>query len=170
MSGAKIVMETAVDFFEQMVMPDLAEFKSNPTDLRRAFHLASSLFHLRDWVFVNYGHTKGWKKKEDVQRFAEGKCRHFALIAAIANSTKHLKLRDGSPYRATGVFGAPNTFATITFSPCRLDIDPYSYKEGSGSAVVIDVGSGAIVRFEAVAEAVFKMWQSLFRSKGWGAV
>jgi hypothetical protein len=69
------------EFRLQIMEPDYAAFAHEPTDLRLAFHAASSLFHLRDWVAHTCGQTKN-----QLQSDLEGLCKSFGLITDIANS------------------------------------------------------------------------------------
>ena len=48
-------IQSASDFKQSIVNPNYTDHKSDPIDLRHAYHLAVSLFHLRDWTFWEYG-------------------------------------------------------------------------------------------------------------------
>jgi hypothetical protein len=39
------------DFWNQFVIPDYDEFFAEIENLRKAFHCASSLFHMADWLY-----------------------------------------------------------------------------------------------------------------------
>ena len=55
---AKIVNSGEYKF--QVVDRDYADYKQDPTSLRLAYHLAVSLFHLRDWTFAEHSGAANW--------------------------------------------------------------------------------------------------------------
>ena len=160
--GSSVRIETAAEFLTQMVLPDYEELLRNPTDLRKAFHLATSLFQLRDWVFLEFG-SQRWASVEQLQQFLQNKCTDFGLIRDVSNASKHLRLTSPST-PATGVTWAGDTFATLVAT--GLALSSARHYQG-GSDILIAVDSGVPVRFAKVAENVIKMWQQLFKDEGW---
>jgi hypothetical protein len=163
--GSKTRIENAVGFLNLMVLPDYDDFSRKQTDLRCAFHLACSLFHLRDWVQSDYGLVKGWADTGQLQRFLESRCTEFALIRDIANSSKHLKLDNHS----TPVSMASAVFATITPQATNALYDSSRRYQG-GSEVLVNADSGDPVRFTIVAQGALEMWKRLFREEGWDSL
>jgi hypothetical protein len=47
-------VDTSARFKAVVVDRDYQDFKSDPVNLRLAYHLALGLFHLRDWTFWEY--------------------------------------------------------------------------------------------------------------------
>jgi hypothetical protein len=69
----------------QVVDQDYAEHKRNPTNLRMSYHLAVSLFHLRDWTFAEHSATANWRYGAtlgDYQRALEGHLQRFLNTCA----------------------------------------------------------------------------------------
>jgi hypothetical protein len=164
--GSLVKIETSVEFLNQMVLVDYNEFLKYPTDLRRSFHLATSLFRLRDWVFHQYGPGR-WKKPNNLQQYLETKCTDLALVSDIANASNHLKLRPNSRHdRNSALTGAGNVLAT--FVPNSAMTTPYapSRHYQGGCYVLVSRDSGSKIRFADVAENVLKMWQQLFKDEG----
>ena len=93
---------TYTAYWREIVVKDFDDFASHEDDLRLAFHLAVTLFHMADWVFV--GEERYVREhfhlppKGNEKDFAAALCQHlsaFAVISGIANSAKHLELRPG---------------------------------------------------------------------------
>jgi hypothetical protein len=160
--GSKIRIANAIDFLKLMVEPDYLDFLDCRTDMRHAFHLACSLFHLRDWVLSDYGQSKGWGDPRQLQRFLESTCTDFQLIRDIANSSKHLNLERAS----TPITTATATFATITPHSINGTYDSARRYQG-GSEILVTVDRGDPLRFELIAKNVFEMWKVLFEAEGW---
>ena len=77
-------VETAADFKKVVVDQDYADYKSNPTDLRRAYHLAIAPFHLRDWTLAQYKGKPGWpygQNDGDYQQHLERQCSALGVHA-----------------------------------------------------------------------------------------
>jgi hypothetical protein len=161
--GSKIRIDNAFTFLKSMVIPDYRDFISQPTDIRRAFHLAASLFHLRDWVQFDYGQLKGWSDVWQLQRFLESKCEDFRLIRDIANASKHL---DVSERARTPVTTAAATFATLTPNAIWAPDDLTRRYEG-GSEVLVTADHSEPLRFMVIARNVLNMWEQLFEEEGW---
>jgi hypothetical protein len=162
MFGSKVRIERAIDFLNQMVIPDYQDFLQCQTDVRRAFHVACSLFHLRDWVYWDFKQSKGWTEKGEVQQFLEGRCDEFRFIRDIANSSKHLRITSAG----TPVISAGQTFATITRESLNPVYDSALRYQG-GSEVLVTVDQGNPLRFAVIADKVLRMWNQLFEMEGW---
>jgi hypothetical protein len=103
-------VDTAAVFKTTVVDPDYADYKGAPTDLRRAYHLALGLFHLRDWTFWEHGTTLGYGPKDirQYQSYLESQCRDFGYIRDLANVIKHAEL-DPRKRPSTQMVGLANT-------------------------------------------------------------
>src|SRR5258708_16629232 len=102
---------TPADFWSGMVEPDFADCQANKADLRAAFHAATSLFHMHDWIWKTHeGMVRtlftytDWRRKThhvfDASSFAnalEQQSPDFGRIRSIANAAKHLSLNDIRP-------------------------------------------------------------------------
>ena len=75
---AKVVNSGEYKF--QVVDQDYADYKRDPTSLRLAYHLAVSLFHLRDWTFAEHSGPANWPYATTIgnyQRDLENLCGDF---------------------------------------------------------------------------------------------
>src|SRR4051794_35951678 len=104
-------LNTAADYWLEMVVPDCSEYFENRESLRYALHAAISLFHMSDWVFHTHQATvrasftfldrKGnVTPVSDPGNFAtalEQQCPDYGLIRGIAHAAKHLKLNNARP-------------------------------------------------------------------------
>ena len=168
---------TSAEFWSEMVAPDFDEYLANTGDLRVALHLAISLFHMADWVY--HSHETAVKasftfmdKNNNVQtitcsdNFAnalEQLCEDFGRIRGIANSAKHLKLRQSS---VRSVQNAPSHAANTYVETTGYGVGGYGVGGYGGTPHVIL--EGAIdMEFSQIAQAVFDMWVSLKSSYGW---
>jgi hypothetical protein len=113
-------------FWNDILLPDYQDFMSEIDNVRKAFHLASSLFHMCDWLywgnktyidanftFVDKNGTA--QPVNDERTFANAVrdlCPDFELIRGIANSGKHLQIRKGQ--HAASPISAANTYVTGT--------------------------------------------------------
>ncbi|MGC2077335.1 MAG: cyclic nucleotide-binding domain-containing protein, partial [Xanthobacteraceae bacterium] len=78
---AKIVNSGEYKF--QVVDRDYADYKQDPTSLRLAYHLAVSLFHLRDWTFAEHSGAANWPYATTIgnyQRDLENLCGDFGYM------------------------------------------------------------------------------------------
>jgi hypothetical protein len=158
-------VESAGGFKATVVNPDYADYKAAPTDLRRAYHLALGLFHLRDWTFWEHGKTLGYGPKDigKYQKYLEGQCAEFGYIRDLANAIKHAEL-DPSKKRSTQMVGLANTSITSpAFQPNAFQADAFQTQ----TYIVSKTSSTQHVAFEPAADAVKAMWDGLFRHNGW---
>jgi hypothetical protein len=146
-------VQTSVDFFRQVLEPDYRECIAAPADLRKAFHAAASLFHLRDWIAATESPnpTKEELKKlqSDLQAKLVARCEFFAIIRDVANASKHLKLimkpSTSVAYNVAGGYNVAGAYGPVL------------------AVVIIPEG----VVFAEAAAKVYEMWKEVFREKGW---
>jgi hypothetical protein len=160
-------VQTAVDFFKQILEPDYRECIAAPADLRKAFHAAASLFHLRDWVAAtgSPNPTKGELKKlqSDLQAKLEGRCGLFAIIRDVANASKHLKLTINP---STSVTGAADIRSQEIATAAYGHLGGYGVTGAYGPVLAVVITPEGVVFAQAAAK-VYEMWKEVFREKGW---
>ena len=128
-------IDTPREFFAHIVSTDVAEFLTNDPALRRAYHACNSLLSYRDWVFATYKGME-WRclgavqapfsSKGQFQKALELADQGFAIVADIANASKHMTLERGSN---SGLKGNSDTqiehiggaFDAATFDPAAFD-------------------------------------------------
>jgi hypothetical protein len=84
-------MSASREFFEQVVQPTCNECLASVADLRRSRLAAIVLHHMNDYWAVEHGGTP-----KAVYRMASKACAALALIADVADASKHGVLRDQS--------------------------------------------------------------------------
>jgi hypothetical protein len=158
-------VETSADFKRVVVEPDYADYKQSPTDLRRAYHLASSLFHLRDWTFNQYAGTPGFPVPTlaDYQTFLKTQCSEFGYISDLANSVKH-RVLNPTRKQNTQMVGLANTELSVGgFQTGAFQTNAFQVK----TQIVTETAPANWVDFESAADAVKAMWDRLFANYNW---
>ena len=167
------------EFKQAVVEPDFRDFMSDQSNLRKAWHLAGSLFHLADWVYVAHKPTINTKYKfvDDLGRTKSVSCPvefanslgqshpEFQLIRGIANAAKHCELKSvpsgrksppGMPSRASDTYVSTRGFQSKAFQFNAFQI-----------AVVKLQGDPRDIEFAPLAQSVLDMWDKLFIAEGW---
>ncbi len=99
-------LNTATDFWLEMVVPDCSDYFAAETNLRRALHASISLFHMSDWVFHTHeaqvrsafnftdrnSTVRPVSKAWEFANALEQQNADFGRIRGIANAAKHLEL------------------------------------------------------------------------------
>ena len=186
-------LNTAADFWLEMVVPDCSDYFANPCNLRRALHAAISLFHMSDWVFHTHetnvqsaftvtdrnGKDKPVSSSEEFANALEQKCDDFGRIRGIANATKHLKLR---PNSVRPVSNAPSHAANIAIQTADVGADAYGriagaygwldtgssqIRYGGSARVMLAEPNGNDMEFSSIVGSVYRMWETLKSTHGW---
>ena len=162
------------DFWKGMVLPDSGEYQADPGDLRKALHLAISLFHMHDWVFNFHeqvimqsftfvdrsGNTDVVDKSSKFANYLGVNYPDFELIRGIANAAKHLQLTSWSPNPDTPTHSANLTSQSLGGS--SYGIGPY----GGGPQIMLKTDN-ADQHFSQIAKNVETMWTSLNSTHCW---
>lgn len=128
-------LNTAADYWLEMVVPDCSEYFQNGESLRYALHAAISLFHMSDWVFHTHeravianftfvdrkGSVVPVSMPSNFATALEQQCPEFGLIRGIAHAAKHLKLNDVRP-----IANAPNHASNTGVHPPAFDPKVFS--------------------------------------------
>ncbi len=175
---------TAADFWSEMVVPDCADYRDDPTDLRRALHAANSLFHMHDWIFHSHenavrsgftftdrnGTVHPVSKPSEFATALEQQNADFGRIRGIANAGKHLQLLDIRP-----VANAPSHAANVALQTIH---GQGAYGQGNSGygvrgayggrpRIMLAGPNGNDMEFSTILESVFKMWETLKTAHGW---
>jgi hypothetical protein len=166
-----------------MVEPDFADCLRNPADLRAAFHAASSLFHMHDWVWktheiairgsFTFTDTNGRPTKvHDNRSFAnalEQHCEDFGRIRGIANAAKHLEINVRPIPNAPS--HAAQTSVKVMPAPGGYGVGAMGYSVsgsyGGGPRVVLAGPNSTDMAFSHIARTVYDMWTALRAKHGW---
>jgi len=136
-----------------VVDQDYADYKQNPTSLRLAYHLAVSLFHLRDWTFAEHSGAGNWPYATtigDYQRDLENLCGDFGYMRDLA--------MDASKKPSTQMVGLANTEVSMASKGNAFQ---------TRTSIVSETAPAKHVDFENAADAVMSMWNKLFATHGW---
>lgn len=154
-------------FWNEVLLPDYQEFMKETDNVRKAFHLASSLFHMADWLywgnktyidtnFTFVDRNGAAQPVSDEKTFANAVrdlCPDFELIRGIANAGKHLQVRKGQ--HAASPVSAANTYVTSTgYGTGGHGMGPYG-----GTARVRQQGpNNQDVELTDLAKRIHDMW------------
>lgn len=163
------------DYWNEFVIPDYDEFFAEIDNLRKAFHCASSLFHMADWLYQSnkayidanftFKDKNGTSQKVgDEMTFANAVrdlYPDFELIRGIANAGKHLVIRPGK--HAASPVSAANTYVTST----AYGTGGYGMGPFGGSPRVMQQGpNNADIEFTDLAKTTKDMWEALCAKHG----
>jgi hypothetical protein len=164
--ASKTRVSNSAEFKTQVVDQDYAEYKRDPTNLRLAYHLAVSLFHLRDWTFAEHSGTAKWPYGPTVghyQQALEGNYNDFGYMRDLANAVKHKEL-DQSKRPSTQMVGLANTEVSMaSFQPGAFQSNAFQTR----TYIVSETAPAQHVDFEKAADAVMDMWNKLFAAHNW---
>jgi hypothetical protein len=150
-------VETARDFKTIVVDADYDAYKADPLNLRLAYHLALSLFHLKDWTHLQYSNDPRWplKKKKAYQKALEKRCPEFGYMRDLANAVRHAEITQ-DPSTAIGSLGA-TSLSQAAFSDA-FQGEAFQNR----TCIVSKTAPDEFADFEKAADAVMKMWNDLF--------
>lgn len=103
-------IQTPRDYWNRIVIPDYVAFQKRPGDLRLAFHIANSLFHMSDWIYQGNvaadgdifafttadGSSKCVNSEKEMADALSEMNPKFELLRSVSNAGKHLRLRPRS--------------------------------------------------------------------------
>ena len=106
-------IQTPREFFDQVVTPDCEELRSNPGDVRIAFHASTSLHHLREWVLK--ASLTEHKRLDEYSPDLYQRCPDLKVIRDLASNAKHFPPDPGKAEKMeVGVSAAPTTWDSPT--------------------------------------------------------
>jgi hypothetical protein len=148
-------IETAHDYFEQVVGYNLQQYKAQPTSLPLAYNLAISLFHMHDWVWVEHKATlqahfdANVASKRGFNAHVQEACHSFKYIRDVANAYKHVSLSSAS------------TSATHISNTAATGYGEGGYGVGGYGGGIIVVDGGTRINFLTAAGKVYEYWRDL---------
>jgi hypothetical protein len=162
MSGS--VSSRARAFFQEHVLPTVAEWRASPTDLRLAMHTAVSLNQMADYFWHDFSDTApnevfNHSSLAQFRRELGVKSPSFALIRDVAEAHKHVKV--GRTDRVLTSAGQTSV-GSLGWGEAEFGAGTY----GGSPEVVIELDSGKRRHFSTGATDVAKMWEALLASAG----
>jgi hypothetical protein len=160
-------ISSARDFWTEIAQPDYGDFLANPTDLRKAFHAAVSLYHISDWVWGDYKHQPqrifGATSLKKLQKsITADECNDFGLIRDIADASRHFRLHETSPPARTVHSATDVTIRATGYGEGPFGEGPF----GGAPRVIVDTGPG-VRHLSAITKNVYEMWERLFEQMSW---
>ncbi|KQW41100.1 MULTISPECIES: hypothetical protein [unclassified Ensifer] len=163
-SGQNVrTLTTPVDYFRDVVIPNKEAFFGRPSTFATALNLATSLFHLHEWLYdacrpeleKHFGHPLHalgdfWKAVEKTNK-------KFGYIRDVTNASKHVKI---------GKFPTSTTMSHM--SNTHMIDKGYGQggygtgKYGGGPDIVFD-DAGSQISFDDCATELFNYWEHLIR-------
>jgi hypothetical protein len=150
---------TPDEFFEAFVEEDHHDWHHSPQDIRRAFHLAISTFHLADHYFKYYtrrdlAFAQRYPTLDTFRDVLAQRAPRFRVIQGMANAYKHLYTSDiqevASGGAVWGVAGKDLTVELASGSPAD-----------QGWALVVRTRRHGDVLFETAITEVLDMWRTI---------
>ena len=160
MPQTHLQITSAREYFDEIVEPDFADAMASPASLRAAFHCASSLYHLHEFVFADHGKQLGYQKSREFDDALCAKSKDFQLVRDIANTAKHMEL-DRDPKRITHI--ANTTVQSTGFGEGAYGSGPF----GGTPRVRVHVAPNTDEEFSSVATAAMTLWRQMFAQHGW---
>lgn len=168
-----ITISTAKQFFDLIAEPDANALNGAKT-LRNAFHACISLFSLRDWVANDHA-GKTWTHNgsplgtisgvESIQKGLVNVAPSFLVIANVANSAKHMTLKQQWPWKR--MEGSANVVhQSVSTGGIGSPIGAPIGGTLTSDIIVADLGS-KLHDVPSCVEDVRKLWRSLITENGW---
>jgi len=163
-SGTSIeTMTTAEDYFVKVVKPNMDVFFQQPSNFATTVNLATSLFHLHEWLFDGFQQeleslfNSPFNSSGQFWKAVEGTNAKFGYIRDVTNASKHVKI--GKFPTSTGMNHMANTHLISTsYGQGGYGEGPY----GGGPDVVFN-DSGTQISFDDCAKELFAYWEMLLQ-------
>jgi hypothetical protein len=78
---------TPRQFFNRVVVPDIEALKTNPHDVRLAFHASTSIHQLREWVFK--ANLTTHQSLSEYSQYLYARCTFLYSVRTLASNAKH---------------------------------------------------------------------------------
>lgn len=147
------------DFSEEITPPSYVDFFGAPSSFRTAFSLATSLFHLHEWLFefnkadVEREFGKTFTRPGDLWQEVESQVPEAKFIRDLSNASKHVKLTI-----------RPST-SMIDIADTEIQVSSYGtggYGQGRYSAPsVVFHDRDNVIYLDDCAKKLFTFWESL---------
>jgi hypothetical protein len=164
-------------YWRDVVEPDYNDFNAKIDDLRRAFHCAITLFHMCDWVYVAHkpyiDSTFAYKDKNGASQSVSNEkgfadairdlYPEFQLIRGIANSAKHLELKQLGSHPASPSHAANTRVQSTGYGEGRYGQGPF----GGTARVMLQGSQGHDLEFSEIATSTYRMWKAIAQQHAW---
>jgi hypothetical protein len=151
---------TPSDFFEGFLFEDYADWKNEPTSIRRGFHVAVSAFHLADHYFryharMNPAFAAKYNSLNKFQAALTRRTPSFKVIQDIANAYKHLYTRASCSISSGG------SVESVNLDGREIEQNWQGSDGNYKGDIAIRHRTGAVTQFSAAIAAVIEMWTDI---------
>ncbi len=149
---------TSEEYFTQVLTPNRDAYMAAPGSFVAAFNLASSLFHLRDWLFHEHGpavaRVLGMSFANEIELWShiETLGDGFPYIRGVANASKHYKLRNPQG----GITKVSDVRLGFEYGAGAYGVGAYG-----GPRIVVVVVGDETANFGRIADALYYVWRDL---------
>jgi hypothetical protein len=164
-------------YWQDIVEPDYHDFNTKIDDLRRAFHCAIAMFHMSDWVYVTHksyidsnfvfkdrnGVSQPVNDEKSFANSLRDLYPNFELIRGIANSAKHLQLKNPGSHPSSPSHAANTRVQSTAWGEGGYGQGPF----GGTPRVMLQGPQGQDLEFSDIATSTYQMWKSLAQQHGW---
>ena len=149
-------IQTAQDFVDNLVRPDLEAFRNRSLDPGAAIRVAVSLAHLVEWVFEERGSLDLSKigvatprSAQDLRDQIENKCSELRWLRDVSNGSKHCTITKYKP-EVTG--SAVAEWGQLNWGEFPADRPVFA----------ISLRPGEYKNYEDVVDTAASFWKQLF--------
>ncbi len=152
-----------VEFFDCFVLWDFEDWKAEPQDLRKAFHVAVSAFHLADHYQQFYARQDSafagrYPRPAVLHKVLAERAPHFRVVQGVATAYKHLYTRTQCEVSSGGSL----TFVERPEQSLGVDWTGRGVEGG----LVVRLRGGATIPFEQAITQVLEMWSEILSGDG----
>jgi hypothetical protein len=150
-------------FWHSVVLPDVEDFKSRPSEVRLALHVAWSLWHLHDWLWHDKYPGMDTRHNQNYEKFKEeliAQCHELRWLRDLADAAKHRGLgRDvqvGQVEEKLGRGGAGG------FDVCGggYGVGAFAFGSGQPQRAITLKADGTVHWLEDVIDKAVEFWRS----------
>jgi len=164
-------------YWRGVVEPDYNDFETKIDDLRRAFHCAITLFHMCEWVYIahkqyidskfTYKDRNGVSQSVSDEKTFANAIRDlypdFELIRGIANSAKHLQLKQSGSYPSSPSHAANTRVQGTGWGEGGYGQGPF----GGTARVMLQGPQGQDLEFSHIATSTYRAWKHIAQQHSW---
>lgn len=154
-------LNTPLDFFKYVVAEDIDALERTPSSVRLLFHAATSIHHLREWVF-KAGKTPFENFDTDFCAALYRSCPALIVIRNLASNAKHFP----PDLDAKGKPRAPKYTATHTAPAASSPLGPIAW--GSVPEVTVTTEDGTDIEALQAIRDGFEFWKKIVDNGEWG--
>jgi len=156
-----IKLDSSKAFFDEVLALNFREFMNTSSSFSTAINMASSLFHMHEWVYsldkaaAEKALNTTFSAKHEVWKYVEANVSQAGYIRDVANAAKHVVLTK-----------RPSTSMTHIANTAVVSVGwgegGYGQGRYSAPSVMMEEGTGQ-VSLDTCAKAVFGFWEDLVK-------